>query len=222
VNSPALPLADRRTAGRLLAERLMHLKDSNPLVLALPRGGVPVAYEIAAALGAELDLLMVRKLGAPGNPEFALGAIVDGDEPQVVLNDEMIDLLAPGEAWLEQEQRAQLTELERRRAAYVGARHKPRIAGRVVIIVDDGIATGATITAAIRGARQAGPARLVLAVPVAPRETAQHLQTLCNELVVLALPEPFLSVGQHYRDFSQTDDAEVIRLLALAREQAGD
>lgn len=217
--SIALPLADRHVAGRLLAERLMHLADSDPLVLALPRGGVPVAFEIATALGAELDLLMVRKLGAPGNPEFALGAVVDGDEPQVVLNEEVTGLLAPDSDWLEREQRAQVAELERRRAAYVGARHKPRIAGRTVIIVDDGIATGATITAAIRGARQAGPARLVLAVPVAPRETAQRLQALCNEMVVLAMPEPFLSVGQHYRDFSQTDDAEVIRLLALAREQ---
>lgn len=217
--SATLPFSDRREAGRLLAARLMHLKDSHPLVLALPRGGVPVAFEIALALGAELDLMMVRKLGAPGNPEFAIGAVVDGDEPQVVLNEEVIDLIGSGNAYLEQEKRAQIAEMERRRKAYLGERHKPRIAGRTVIIIDDGIATGATITAAIRGVRQAGPARLVLAVPVASRDTAQRLQSLCNELVVLALPEPFLSVGRHYRDFSQTSDAEVIRLLALAQEK---
>lgn len=215
-----LPLADRRMAGKLLAAQLMHLQADNPLVLALPRGGVPVAFEIAAALDAELDLLMVRKLGAPGNCEFAIGAVVDGKEPQLVLNPETSKLFTPGNVYLEQEKRAQIAELERRRHAYVGERHKPHIAGRTVIIVDDGIATGATITAAIRGARMAGAARLVAAVPVAARDTVRRLQPLCDEMVVLSLPEPFLSVGQHYRDFSQTTDAEVIRLLALARKQA--
>ncbi|MCR9181087.1 MAG: phosphoribosyltransferase [Erythrobacteraceae bacterium] len=216
-----LPFADRREAGRLLAARLAHLADTDPLVLALPRGGVPVAGEIARALGAELDVMMVRKLGAPGNPEFAIGAVVDGDDPQLVVNDEAINLIKPGDAYLEREKRAQLAELERRRKAYVGERHKPRIAGRTVIIVDDGIATGATITAAIKGARQAGAGRLVLAVPVAPRETAWQLHRLYDELVVLAQPEPFLSVGQHYRDFAQTSDAEVIRLLASGQDKAG-
>lgn len=220
--SPLTPFASRSEAGKLLAARLKHLKADSPLVLALPRGGVPVAYEIARAFGAELDLLMVRKLGAPGNPEFAIGAIVDGADPQLVVNPDAMSLIGPnGAAYLERERRIQLAELERRRRAYLGERQPVPITGRTVIIVDDGVATGATISAAIRGARQAGPARLVLAVPVAPHETARQLRMLCDELVVLALPEPFISVGQHYRDFTQTSDAEVIRLLALTRGWAG-
>lgn len=220
--SPLTPFANRSEAGKLLAARLKHLEADAPLVLALPRGGVPVAYEIARAFRAELDLLMVRKLGAPGNPEFAIGAIVDGADPQLVVNPEAINLIGPDSgAYLEREKRIQLAEIERRRRAYLGERQPVPIAGRTVIIVDDGVATGATIAAAIRGARQAGPARLVLAVPVAPHETARQLRMLCDELVVLALPEPFISVGQHYRDFTQTSDAEVIRLLALTREWAG-
>lgn len=219
--SPLTPFANRSEAGKLLAARLKHLEADAPLVLALPRGGVPVAYEIARAFRAELDLLMVRKLGAPGNPEFAIGAIVDGADPQLVVNPEAINLIGPESgAYLEREKRIQLAEIERRRRAYLGERQPVPIAGRTVIIVDDGVATGATIAAAIRGARQAGPARLVLAVPVAPHETARQLRMLCDELVVLALPEPFISVGQHYRDFTQTSDAEVIRLLALTREWA--
>lgn len=218
----ASPLfADRSEAGRLLAARLVHLAPDKPLVLALPRGGVPVGFEIARALGAELDLLMVRKLGAPGHPEFAIGAIVDGAAPQLVLNPAARRLIEADSTYVEQEKHRQLVELERRRRAYLGERPAPQIAGRTVIIVDDGVATGATISAAIRGARQAGPARLVLAVPVAPQDTARQLRTLCDDLVVLALPDPFFSVGQHYRDFSQTGDAEVIRLLALARSPAG-
>jgi predicted phosphoribosyltransferase len=216
-----LPLADRAEAGRLLARRLMHLSGDAPLVLALPRGGVPVAYPVARALGAELDLLLVRKLGAPGNPEFAIGAVVDGAEPQLVINPEMLDLFVPEGHYLEQERGVQLAELERQRRIYLGNQHAPCIGGRTVIIVDDGIATGATMTAAIRGVRQAGPARLVLAIPVAPRSTAEALRRLCDEMVVLAMPDPFLSVGRHYRDFSQTSDAEVIRLLARARDKAG-
>lgn len=220
--SPLTSFANRSEAGKLLAARLKHLEADAPLVLALPRGGVPVAYEIARALGAELDLLMVRKLGAPGNPEFAIGAIVDGAVPQLLVNPDAISLIGPDSgAYLEREKRIQLSELGRRRRAYLGERQPVPIAGRTVIIVDDGVATGATIAAAARGARQAAPARLVLAVPVAPHETARQLRMLFDELVVLALPEPFISVGQHYRDFTQTSDAEVIRLLALTREWAG-
>lgn len=216
------PFADRSEAGKLLAARLMHLRPERPLVLALPRGGVPVAFEIARALGAELDLLMVRKLGAPGNPEYAIGAIVDGSAPQLVLNEAARELIEADRSYVEREKRAQLAELERRRRVYLGERPAPQIAGRTVIIVDDGVATGATISAAIQGARQARPARLVLALPVAPQDTARQLRKLCDEMVVLTLPEPFLSVGRHYRDFSQTDDAEVIRLLSLARAGTAD
>ena len=212
--------ADRREAGQRLAARLTHLAHNHPLVLALPRGGVPVACEIAGALGAQLDLLMVRKLGAPGNPEFAIGAVVDGADPQVVLNTEVIAAIAPGDDYIERERLAQLAELERRRSAYLKDRAKPPIAGRTVIIVDDGIATGATMVAGIRGARKAGAARIIVAVPVAPRDVIGELQALCDEVVVLAVPDPFGSVGQHYRDFSQTSDQQVMRLLSAAQESA--
>lgn len=210
-------LSNRASAGRQLAKRLVRLRETDPLILALPRGGVPVAYEIARALDAELDLMLVRKLGAPGNREFAIGAVVDGEDPQVVLNDDAAEILSPGSDYLTREMSRQLIELERRRTAYLGSRRKPRIAGRMVVMVDDGIATGATITAAIKGARKAGVAGLVLAVPVAPRDAVARLEPLCDEIVVIAMPEPFGSVGQHYADFTQTSDAEVVRLMRDAR-----
>ena len=210
-------LPNRASAGRQLAKRLLRLRETDPLILALPRGGVPVAYEIARALDAELDLMLVRKLGAPGNREFAIGAVVDGEDPQVVLNDDAAEILSPGSDYLTREMSRQLIELERRRTAYLGSRRKPRIAGRMVVMVDDGIATGATITAAIKGARKAGVAGLVLAVPVAPRDAVARLEPLCDEIIVIAMPEPFGSVGQHYADFTQTGDAEVVRLMRDAR-----
>ena len=210
-------IADRVSAGRLLAGKLGHLRGHDPLILALPRGGVPVAFEIARALDAELDLMMVRKLGAPGNPEYAIGAVVDGDDPQIVLNEHAIDIIAPGTDYLQREMGRQLVELERRRSAYMGKRRKPRIAGRTVVIVDDGIATGSTITAAIRGARKAGAERIILAVPVAPPDAVRALADLCDEIVVLETPAAFGSVGQHYGDFSETSDAEVVRLMESAR-----
>ncbi len=220
--SAILPLADRTAAGRLLAERLEHLRAADPIVLALPRGGVPVGFEIARALDAELDLVMVRKLGAPGHPEFAIGAVVDGEEPQLILNEEAMAILKPSREYLEREMAHQLVELERRRRAYIGSRRKPRLAGRTAIVVDDGVATGSTITAAVRGARRTDPARLVLAVPVAPPDVVRHLRGLCDELVVLAQPDPFYSVGEHYRDFTQVEDREVIDLLAaVARAHEG-
>lgn len=206
--------ANRTRAGRLLAERLVHLKSARPLVLALPRGGVPVALEVARLLDAELDLLLVRKLGAPGHPELGIGAVVDGATPQLVLNEEAMALLQPDPDFVRREYERQLGELERRRRAYMGSRRPAPIAGRTVIIVDDGIATGGTMRAALQGARQSGPSRLVLAAPVAPRDTVEALRGECDELVVLALPEPFLAVGQHYRDFAQLGDGEVMAMLA--------
>jgi putative phosphoribosyl transferase len=212
-----LPFADRTQAGQLLARRLEHLRSAGPLVLALPRGGVPVGFEIARSLGAELDVLMVRKLGAPGQPEYAIGAIVDGDQPQLVLTSEAAGILESSPGYLEREKARQLAELVRRRQAYIGSRAQPAFTRRCVIIVDDGVATGATIIAAISGIRKAGPARIVLAVPVAPKDTARQLERLADECVVLATPEPFLSVGRHYRDFSEVSDAEVVQLLADAQ-----
>ncbi|RVQ69829.1 phosphoribosyltransferase [Croceicoccus ponticola] len=200
----------------MLAARLKHLASRHPIVLALPRGGVPLGYEVARALDAELDLLMVRKLGAPGHQEFAIGAVVDGEEPQMILNEEAMRLLSPSREYVQQELSRELVELERRRRLYMGTKRKPQMAGRTVIIVDDGVATGSTVTAALRGARRNNPAYLVLAVPVAPPDTIERLRPLCDEIVVLAMPEPFYAVGQHYVDFTQVEDREVMELLKAA------
>jgi putative phosphoribosyl transferase len=207
---------DRQDAGLQLAAELERFRASDPLILALPRGGVPVAFEIACALEAELDLVFVRKLGAPGFEEVGLGAVVDGADPQLVLNEAIIRQLAPSPNYLHAEYRRQLAEIERRRRAYVGTRAPIPAAGRTVIVVDDGIATGGTVKAALQALRKTAPARLVLAVPVAPREVIQALRGDCDEVVCLAMPEPFYAVGAHYTDFTQTSDEEVVALLRRA------
>ncbi|WP_028239896.1 phosphoribosyltransferase [Stutzerimonas azotifigens] len=211
---------DRRQAGEVLADALQHLAPARPLVLALPRGGVPVGYPIARRLDAVLDLILVRKIGAPGNEELGLGAVIDGADPQWVVNEALIRRLAPPAGWFESEMTRQLKELERRRQRYCGDRPAPLLASREVILVDDGIATGATVRAALKGLRKAGVARLVLAVPVAPRLVVESLQPEVDELVCLAMPEPFVGVGLHYQDFSQTSDEEVIELLGRAASAA--
>lgn len=208
---------DRRDAGRQLARALGHLAGSRPLVLALPRGGVPVASEIARALHGDLDLVFVRKLGAPGHEELGIGAIVDGADPQLVLNDEIIRQLAPGAAYIEAEMRRQLVEIDRRRHEYMGGVPPIPTTGRTVIVVDDGIATGGTVRAALKALRKSGAARIVLAVPVAPAATIATLRDECDELVCLRQPEPFHAVGAHYAVFDQTSDAEVVQLLRDAR-----
>jgi putative phosphoribosyl transferase len=207
---------DRHDAGRKLAAALGPLRDNQPLVLALPRGGVPVAFEVALALDAELDLLFVRKIGAPGHEEFGIGAVVDGAEPQLVLNDSAVRQLAAGEDYIRAELGRQLLEIERRRQAYVGGRAPIPMRGRTVIVVDDGIATGGTMKAALKGARKNQVARLVLAVPVAPEEALVELRADCDDVVCLATPEPFGAVGLYYADFTQTSDEEVVALLAGA------
>jgi putative phosphoribosyl transferase len=208
---------DRRSAGRLLAEAVARNRQHDPIVLALPRGGVPVGFEVAKALGAPLDVLIVRKIGAPGHPELGIGAVVDGSDPHVVLNDDVIRQVRPSAAYIEEEKRRQLAEIERRRHRYVGDRAATAVEGRTAIVVDDGIATGGTVRAALRGMADSKPARLVLAVPVAPADTIAELSGDCDEVVCLVTPEPFYAVGAHYRDFTQTTDEEVIRLLAEAR-----
>jgi putative phosphoribosyl transferase len=208
---------DRQDAGLQLAAALERFRDRDPLILALPRGGVPVAFEIACALEAELDLILVRKLGAPGYPEVGIGAVVDGADPQLVLNEAIVRQIAPGADYVEAEYRRQLIEIERRRRAYVGARPPIPAAGRTVIMVDDGVATGGTVRAALQALRKAGPAKLVLAVPLAPPDVAQSLGEECDEIVCLAMPESFHAVGAHYGDFSQTSDEEVVTLLRRAR-----
>ncbi|MGK9233768.1 phosphoribosyltransferase [Inquilinus limosus] len=207
---------DRTEAGRRLAEALARYRDARPIILALPRGGVPVAFEVARALAAPLDVLLVRKIGAPGYPELGIGAVIDGKDPRVVLNDSVMREVAPAPGYVEAETERQLVEIERRRRLYRGGRPSPSVAGRTVILVDDGIATGGTVTAALQGLAAAQPARLVLAVPVAPPDVLQTLSQLADDVVCLSAPHFFGAVGRFYEDFSQTTDDEVIRLLAEA------
>lgn len=208
---------NRKEAGSRLAKRLAGYASAHPLILALPRGGVPVAFEVAKALDAQLDLLIVRKIGAPGHEEFGIGAVVDGASPQLVLNEEFVRDLAVSQDYIRAETQRQLAEIERRRAAYCGKREPIEIEGRTAIVVDDGIATGGTMKAALRGIRRNAPARLILAVPVAPQSTIRELQAECDEAICLSTPEPFGAVGAFYRDFRQTGDDEVVALLHQAR-----
>ena len=218
---PAPEFADRRDAGRRLARALARFSGAGTLVLALPRGGVPVGFEVAVALGAELDVLVVRKLGAPGHAELGIGAVVDGAPPQAVINQALANRVGATPDYLEAEESRQIAEIERRRRAYRGDRPAPAIAGRTVIVVDDGIATGGTMKAALRALRSRGPKSLVLAVPVAPGDSLAELESECDEIVCLEQPAPFYAVGGHYEDFAQTEDTEVVRLLAEGRELRG-
>jgi putative phosphoribosyl transferase len=208
--------ADRRDAGRQLAAALAAFKHEHPLVLALPRGGVPVAFEVAQALGAPLDVALVRKIGAPGHAELGLGAVVEGKDPQMILNEEVVRLVRPKPGYLQSEKTRQLQELERRRRLYRDGRPAPAVEGRTIIVVDDGIATGGSAKAVLRALCARGAGKLVLAVPVAPADTLEALASEADEIVCLAAPEPFFAVGEHYEDFAQTTDAEVVRLLERA------
>lgn len=207
------PIPTREEAGRRLAHRLAAHRGAGTVVLALPRGGVPVAAEIARALQAPLDLLFVRKVGLPWHPELAYAAVVDGTPPEVVVNDEVARLEPMSEAELEQAVQDEVAEIGRRRRAYQGRRAPLAVAGRTVIVVDDGLATGTTARAALQGLRRRGPGRLVLAVPVAPAETVAAMSVLVDELVCLATPEPFRAIGLHYVDFHQLEDEEVVEVL---------
>lgn len=207
---------DRRQAGQLLAQALAHLRQAAPVVIGLPRGGVPVAYEVAIALDAPLDLALVRKIGAPGQPELAIGAVVDGEHPHIVVNRELAALVGADDAYMAHAARTKVAEIEERRRRYFGGHTRPSLKGRTVIVVDDGIATGATIRAAIAGLRQSAVTRLVAAVPVAPRDTAAALQADVDDFVCLHSPELFDAVGRFYDDFRQTSDDEVVALLRRA------
>jgi putative phosphoribosyl transferase len=207
-------LSNREEAGRLLAERLGAYRDRAPLVLALPRGGVPVAAEIARALHAPLDLLFVRKVGVPWQPELAYAALVDGNPPELVINEEVARYEPLEDSVLAEAVRDETAEIERRRRIYMAGREPLEVAGRCVILVDDGLATGTTARAALQALRRRRPSRLVLAVPVAPADTLSALRPLVDELVCLATPEPFRAIGLHYDDFHQLDDEEVLQLLS--------
>jgi putative phosphoribosyl transferase len=214
------PFSDRREAGRALGARLATMRLMPPLrVLALPRGGVPVAVEVARALHAPLDLLLVRKIGTPWQPELALAAVVEGDPPQIVVDDEVRRSVGEGaDAYIERQAKVELAEIARRRQAWLHGRPPADVAGRTVVVVDDGVATGTTMRAALQALRLRGPAKLVLAVPVAPRETLQRLAAEVDELVCLATPSPFRAVGEHYLSFPQLDDDEVLAALDDAAE----
>lgn len=205
---------DRKDAGRRLAEALSGYKDQHPVVLALPRGGVPVAAEVARALEGPLDLILDRKIGVPFHPELAMGAVVDGSAPLVVRNEDVIRMARVSEAEFVAVRDRELAEIKRRQARYVGERSYPDLKGRVVIVIDDGIATGATTRVALRAVRRQEPSRLVLAVPVAPTSTLQELRDEADEIVCLEDYEPFGTVGAYYYNFGQTSDEEVAALLA--------
>ena len=207
-----LPIQDRKAAGQALAEALQKFKKyEDAIVLGLPRGGVPVAAEIAAALGAELDLMLVRKLGTPGQKELAMGAIASVGNP--VINEDVVRSLGISEAEIRQVEAAERRELERRERLYRGDRPTPKLTNRCVILVDDGLATGATMRAAVNAVRQESPARLVIAVPVAPADTVEILGSQVDDLVCLAIPDHFRAIGIWYVDFSQVSDDEVRQIL---------
>lgn len=208
---------DRTDAGRQLAARLgKYAGRPDVVVLALPRGGVPVAFEVASALGAPLDVLVVRKLGVPGQEELAMGAIASGGTR--AMNDDVLRTLVIDAATIERVTARARAELERREHAYRGDREPAAVEGRTVILVDDGIATGATVRAAVRALRQRHPARVVIATPVAAPESIALLRPEADEIVCLATPYPMLAIGIWYRDFGQTTDEEVVRLLERSRE----
>jgi predicted phosphoribosyltransferase len=204
---------DRSDAGRRLARALSAYKGRNAVVLALPRGGVPVAAEVAEALDAPLDLILVRKIGVPSQPELAMGAVVDGAAPIIVRNQEVIELSGTTADEFEAVCAEELAEIERRRKLYLGERARAPIAGQVIIVVDDGIATGATTRAALKAIRNRKPKELVLAVPVAPPDTIVRLRGEVDALICLETPESFGAIGYFYRDFRQVSDEEVVQIL---------
>ena len=206
------PFADRRAAGRVLAALLQpYAERRDVVVLALPRGGVPVAFEVARALGSPLDLFLVRKLGTPGRRELAMGAIASGGVR--VLNEDVIRWHGLTAADIETVAREEQRELERREAAYRGGRAPVPVEGRTVILIDDGLATGSTMRAAVQAVRLRNPARVVVAVPVGAPQTCEELSAIADEVVCARTPEPFAAVGQWYVDFDQTSDEEVRQLL---------
>lgn len=205
--------ADRTEAGKELAKQLMARKLDDPVVLALPRGGVPVAVEIARALKAPLDLVLVRKIGVPFQHELAAAAVVDGGEPEVVVNDEVVTMAGVTQDYIGEQAKIELDEIERRRRVYLEDRPRVPLEGRTLILVDDGIATGASVRAAIAALLRKSPKSLILAVPVAPRETVALLRGKVDEVVCLEMPEPFYAIGLHFRDFHQVPDEEVVRLM---------
>lgn len=208
-----MPFENRSEAGQKLARALSSYKDQHPVVLALPRGGVPVAAEVAAALEAPLDLILVRKIGVPSHSELAMGAVVDGDTPIIVRNEDVIQGEGIDEAHFKAVCDGELTEIERRRKVYLGSRERVNVTDRTTIVIDDGIATGATTRAALRATRMRNPNKLVLAVPVAPTECVAAMREEADEVVCLEDHEFFGAISLYYQDFQQVSDEEVIAIL---------
>ena len=206
-------LPTREEAGRRLAARLSGHRGRKVVVLALPRGGVPVAAEIARALDAPMDLLFVRKIGMPWQPELAYAAVVDGNPPEVVVNEEVARIEPMSKSEFEDAVHEELTEISRRRKVYMSGHAPLDVTGREVIVVDDGLATGTTAKAALKALSRRKPSWLILAVPVAPEETLVEMQGLVDEIVCLSTPDPFHSIGLHYGDFHQLEDDEVLAIL---------
>ncbi len=214
------PFANRREAGAALAGGLQKFKDRDDVVvLALPRGGVPVAYEVAQAIGARLDVFLVRKLGVPGHRELAMGAIASGGVR--VLNDDVVGWYGVAPSTIDAVAREEQAELERRERAYRNGRPPLDLQNRIVLLVDDGLATGSTMKAAVKAVRAHGPASVVVAVPVGAPDTCREFAEVADEIVCARSPQPFSAVGQWYRDFSQTTDEEVHDLLGESREVVG-
>ena len=211
---------NRAEAGRRLAEALVQYKEQQPVILALPRGGVPVAAEVATVLSAPLDLILVRKIGVPYQPELAMGAVVDGGAPVVVRNEDVIALASVSEPEFKAVYDRELAEIERRRQHYLGNRSRAKVDNCIAIVIDDGIATGATTRAALRATRARNPKKLVLAVPVAPTETLAIMRQEADDVVCLEEYSDFGAIGFYYLDFRQVSDQEVIE--TLARFPAGE
>ena len=210
-----MKFADRAAAGRQLGARLGQFKNNSPVVLALPRGGVAVGFEIARALAAPLDIVLVRKIGVPWQPELALGAVTDGGSPETFIDEDLAKALDIPESFVQNETRRQLEEVERRRKSYCAGRPLIPITGRTAIVVDDGIATGATMRVALRAVRRRNP---VLAVPVAPPETLVQFRNEADEAICIETPSMLGAISFYYRDFHQMSDAEVTDLLARAAQ----
>jgi len=204
---------DRVDAGRRLADQLLRFKDERPVVLALPRGGVPVGFKIASALGAPLDVVLVRKIGAPWQPELALGAIVGNGTVERVIDPALLVQFDVPQTYIEEEVARQTSVIDQRRKLYYRNREPVDVRDCAALVVDDGIATGATMRAALRAIRRRQPRKLVLAVPVAPPETIEALRKEVDEIVCLAMPEEFWAIGAFYSDFQQVDDEEVVHFL---------
>jgi predicted phosphoribosyltransferase len=219
LGSEVVILEDREDAGRRLAGLLGSYRGTDALILAVPRGGVVVGYQVAKALDLPLDVVVPRKLGAPGEPELAIGAVAPWGDDEGIVDEATLHYLGVSEEYIRRETQAQLAEIGRRLREYRGTTEPPDVQDKTVILLDDGIATGYTIEAAVRTLRRLGPSKIVLAVPVAAIEAAERLSELVDEFHVLATPSPFLAVGQWYVRFDQTTDEEVIALLGKRRSE---